>query len=160
MAELRTVEVSGRKYSFYLTSGEKAFKASRKIIAKASTLLSCLASKQTGELNNKLFDLIMEDFDELMETFINKQTLRCNNQLIQDFDEHFEGHFMDIPQLLYKVILENDRDFFHSLPSLIEKGLHAINERLQANSLQKPEQMNQAEETLTKIANNLRENLG
>ena len=99
----------------------------------------------------------MEDFDELFNTFIDKNNIYCDGNLIIDFDEHFAGRFMEIPQLLYKVILENDRDFFTSLPTLIQKGMHTLNERLQANSLPKAEGL---EKALNQVANNLNRNLG
>lgn len=153
----REVTLKGRKYKFYLIPGGKAFEASRKITAKASTLFPCLWNGKIEEFNTKLLELVMEDFDYLFNTFLDKNNIYCDNILINDFDEHFAGRFMDIPQLLYKVILENDRDFFSSLPSLIERGLHRLNEKLQANSLQKPEAV---EEALTTMANKIRENLG
>lgn len=153
----REVTVNGRKYKFYLTAGGKAFEASRKITAKASTLLPCLWNGKIEEFNSKLLELVMDDFDYLFNTFIDKNQLYCDNVLITDFDEHFAGKFTEIPQLLFKVILENDRDFFNSLPTLIERGLHKLNEKLQANSLQKPEAV---EEALTTMASKIRENLG
>lgn len=153
----RTVDVNGNKYEFYLISGQKAFKASRKLMAKASCLLPCFAKGEVSQFNEKLNELILDDFDELLETFIDKNQLRCNGELIMDFDEHFAGRFTEIPQLLYKVILENDRDFFHYLPTLIQKGLATLNEKLQANSLKMP---NGVEEALTKTATSIKENLG
>lgn len=153
----REVKIKNRKYRFYLIEGSKAFNASRKFMAKATTLLPCLTTGKTEEFNSKLMELIIDDFDYLFETFIDKNQLYCDDSLILDFDEHFAGRFTDIAQLLYKVILENDRDFFQCLPTLIEKALHKLNERLQANSLPKAEGI---ENALTKVANNLRENLG
>lgn len=153
----REVKVGKDEYGFYLVPAQKAFKASRKLIAKVSTLLPSFTKGEITEFNSKLNDLILEDLDELMEVFIDKNNLRCNGKIIEDFDEHFAGRFMEIPKLLYKVILENDRDFFTSLPGLIEKALHTLNAKLQANSLPKADK---AEEVLTKMANNLKENLG
>lgn len=153
----REAVVNGHRYKFYLIGGRKAFEASRKILAKLTTVFSCLQDKATLELNDKLYELIMEDFDYLLDTFIDKNTLYCDDRLIADFDEHFAGRFMEIPQLLYKVILENDKDFFTSLPTLIQKAMHKINERLQANSLPKAEGL---EKALNQVANNIKENLG
>lgn len=153
----REVTVNGHKYKFYLIGGLKAFEASRRFTAKATALMPCLWNKQTETFNERLMSLLMEDFDYLLDTFIDKNGLYCDDKLIPDFDEHFAGRFTEIPQLLYKVIMENDKDFFHLLPTLIEKGLHKLNERLQANSLPKAEGL---EEALTQVANNMRENLG
>lgn len=153
----REVVVNGHKYRFYLISGSLAFQASRKILAKLTSMLNCFQDKATNELNAKISELAMEDFDELFDTFIDKNNIYCDGSLITDFDEHFAGRFMDIPQLLYKVILENDKDFFTSLPTLIQKGMHTLNERLQANSLPKAEGL---EKALNQVANNLNQNLG
>lgn len=153
----REVVVNGHKYRFYLISGSLAFQASRKILAKLTSMLNCFQDKATNELNAKISELAMEDFDELFDTFIDKNNIYCDGSLITDFDEHFAGRFMDIPQLLYKVILENDKDFFTSLPILIQKGMHTLNERLQANSLPKAEGL---EKALNQVANNLNRNLG
>lgn len=153
----REVVVNGHKYRFYLISGSLAFQASRKILAKLTSMLNCFQDKATNELNAKISELAMEDFDELFNTFIDKNNIYCDGSLITDFDEHFAGRFMDIPQLLYKVILENDKDFFTSLPTLIQKGMHTLNERLQANSLPKAEGL---EKALNQVANNLNQNLG
>lgn len=153
----REVVVNGHKYRFYLISGSLAFQASRKILAKLTSMLNCFQDKATNELNAKISELAMEDFDELFDTFIDKNNIYCDGSLITDFDEHFAGRFMDIPQLLYKVILENDKDFFTSLPTLIQKGMHTLNERLQANSLPKAEDL---EKALNQVANNLNQNLG
>lgn len=153
----REVVINGHKYRFYLISGSLAFKASRKILGKLTSMLNCFQDRATTELNAKISELVMEDFDELFNTFIDKNNIYCDGNLITDFDEHFAGRFMEIPQLLYKVILENDRDFFTSLPTLIQKGMHTLNERLQANSLPKAEGL---EKALNQVANNLNQNLG
>lgn len=153
----REVRINGHRYKFHLIGGSEAFKASRKIAAKVSTLLPCLWGDKVDEFNTKLLELVMEDFDYLFDTFIDKNAIYCDDKLIVDFDEHFAGRFTEIPQLLYKVIMENDRDFFHLLPTLIEKGLAHLNERLQANSLPKAEGLNQA---LTQVAQNVKNNLG
>lgn len=153
----REVVVNGHRYKFYLIGGCKAFEATRRLTAKATSLFSCLQNGKVEEFNEKLFDLVMSDFDYLMQTFIDKNSLYCDEKLIVDFDEHFAGRFTEIPQLLYKVILENDRDFFHSLPTLIQKGLHKLNESLQANSLPKADGLNQA---LNQVADSLNKNLG
>ena len=153
----REVVVNNRRYKFYLIGGRKAFEASRKILAKLTTVFSCLQDKATVQLNDKLYELIMQDFDYLLDTFIDKNNLYCDDKLIVDFDEHFAGRFMEIPQLLYKVILENDKDFFTLLPTLIQKTMHKINERLQANSLPKAEGL---EKALNQVADSLKENLG
>ena len=147
----REVVINGHKYRFYL------IKASRKILGKLTSMLNCFQDRATTELNAKISELVMEDFDELFNTFIDKNNIYCDGNLITDFDEHFAGRFMEIPQLLYKVILENDRDFFTSLPTLIQKGMHTLNERLQANSLPKAEGL---EKALNQVANNLNRNLG
>lgn len=152
----REVVVNGHKYKFYLIGGRKAFEASRKFTAKAGTLIPCITNGKIEEFNEKLLELIMEDFDYLLDTFIDKNLLYCDDRLIQDFDEHFAGRFTEIPQLLFKVIMENDKDFFHSLPTLIEKGLKHLNERLQANSLPKAEGI---EKALNQVATNI-EKLG
>lgn len=152
----REVVVNGHRYKFYLIGGRKAFEASRKIIAKVSALLSCYQGEKVLELNDKLQELIMQDFDYLLDTFVEKNSLYCDDKLIPDFDEHFAGRFMEIPQLLYKIIMENDKDFFTSLPTLIRKGMETLNARLQANSLPKAEGL---EKALNQVANSIQDNL-
>jgi len=153
----REIKVGKDKYEFYLIGGMDAFNASRKITAKTAMLLPNLINKNTTGFNTDFYNLIMDNFDELLDTFIDKNNLRCNGAVIADFDEHFAGKFTEIPQLLYKVILENDRDFFHSLPILMTKVMAKLNEKLQANSLQMP---NGITEAMDKVASNLKENLG
>lgn len=153
----REVKVNGHRYKFALIPASKAFTASRKLTAKLGTILPCFFNKEVDSLNAKITELIMEDFDYLFDAFIDVNAIYCDDKLIADFDEHFAGRFMDIPQLLYKIILENDRDFFHSLPTLIEKGLHILNERLQVNLSEKADGL---EEALTQVAQNVKENLG
>ena len=153
----REVKVNGHRYKFYLIGGSKAFEATRRFTAKATSLFSCITNQKIDEFNEGLYKLIMEDFDYLFDTFIDKNALYCDDKLIMDFDEHFAGRFTEIPQLLYKVIMENDKDFFHSLPTLIEKALHRLNESLQANSLPKAEGL---ETALNQMANKVKENLG
>ena len=153
----REVKVGDHRYKFYLIGGRKAFEATRRFTAKTTALAPCLTQGKVEEFNSKFYELMMEDFDYLLDTFIDKNQLYCDDRLVTDFDEHFAGRFMEIPKLLYKVIMENDKDFFQSLPSLIEKGLHHLNERLQANSLPKAEGL---ETAMNSIANKMKENLG
>lgn len=153
----REVKVGEHRYKFYLIGGRKAFEATRRFTAKTGALLPCLTQGKVEEFNAKLYELVMNDFDYLLDTFIDKNQLYCDDRLIPDFDEHFAGKFMEIPQLLYKVIMENDKDFFQSLPTLIERGLHLLNERLQANSLPKAEGL---ETALTQLTNEMKQNLG
>lgn len=153
----REVVVSGHRYKFYLIDGSKALEALRKFTAKTATLIPCLINSKIDDFNLKLFELITDDFDYLFDIFIDKNQLYCDDKIINDFDEHFAGRFTDIAKLLYKVVLENDKDFFHSLPTLIEKALHKLNERLQANSLPKAEGL---ETALNQVASSLKENLG
>lgn len=108
----REVVVNGHRYKFYLIGGRQAFEASRRFTAKAGTLIPCIMNQKIDEFNTKLFDLVMDDFDYLLNTFIDRNMLYCDDKLITDFDEHFSGRFTEIPQLLYKVIMENDKDFF------------------------------------------------
>ena len=76
--------------------------------------------------------------------------------LTQGKVEEFNSKFYELMMEDF-VIMENDKDFFQSLPSLIEKGLHHLNERLQANSLPKAEGL---ETAMNSIANKMKENLG
>jgi len=139
----RTVKVRNEEYTFRLVPGMKAFNSLRKLTAKISTLIPDLMAQDNSKLNEDFYNLIMDDVDELLEVFINKEELfvgsGSNKKIVTDFDEHFSGKPIAIAELLYKVIMENDRDFFHSLPSLLEKGLKKLNTKLQANSLQMPE---------------------
>lgn len=152
----REVVVNGHRYKFHLIGGSQAFKSARAFTTKVTTLLPCIVNGKIDEFNSRLMEVVMEDLDSLIDVFINKNALYCDDRLIQDFDEHFAGRFTEIPQLLFKVIMENDKDFFHYLPSLIEKALHTLNEKLQANSLPKAEDLDKA---LTEIANNVKSNL-
>lgn len=152
----REVTVGNHTYEFYLIDGQKAFKASRKIMSKAGSLLTSYQTKNSESINQQINDLIMDDFDMLLDTFIDKNNLRCDGTLITDFGEHFAGRFTDIPKLLYKVILENDKDFFHFLTTLLEKTIHNLAEKVQANSLKNQEM----EETMQTMVKSLKENLG
>ena len=98
-----------------------------------------------------------DSFCKFVADYCEQNNTYCDDQLILDFDEHFAGRFTEVPQLLYKVILENDRDFFHSLPTLIEKLTKTMEEKLPANSL--PNQ-GKVTEAMDSIAQKVKENLG
>ena len=136
MLPQREVEVGGKTYKFYLIGGRKAFNASRTITAKLITLFPTLMSGSTN-VEDILMDIIENEYDKLWKAFIDEHTIECDGRLIEDIDEHFAGCFTDMPKLLYKVIMENDKDFFASLPSLIEKGMEKLIEKQQVNSLPK-----------------------
>lgn len=153
----RTVTVRGEKYTFRLVPGLEAFNALRKLIAKTSTLIPDLIAQDNNKLNENFYNLIMDDIDELLKVFIDKNQLKCNGIAINDFDEHFAGKPIAIAELLYKVIMENDKDFFHSLPSLLEKGLKKLNTKLQENSLTLPEGVNNL---INEAVMKTKENLG
>ena len=136
----RTVEVRGEKYTFRLVPAMTAFTELRKLASKAGSLLPDLASQDKSNFKNNLSELILDDVDHLIDVFIDKNQLQVNGKLLggeNEFNEHFAGKAIAIGELLYKVILENDKDFFHSLPSWIGKGLKLLNTKLQANSLPK-----------------------
>lgn len=135
----RTVKIGEDTYKFYLVGGRKAFMATRSVLAKLTTLVPALLSGNT-DIQTQIMELINEDYDNLWSAFINEETLYCNGELIQDIDEHFAGKFTDMPILLYHVIMENDKDFFASLPLLIKKGLEKL-EKQQANSLPKADEI-------------------
>lgn len=153
----REVVVNHHRYKFYLTPGSKAFKASRQFATKLATVLPCVWEKRIDDLNNIITELLMDDFDTLFDTFIDKNQMYCDDKLIADFDVHFAGRFTEIPQLLYKVILENDRDFFHSLPILLEKLTDKLTESLPVNSLQNQDKVMGA---LDSLAQKAKESLG
>lgn len=158
----REIEVRGKKYKFVLTPAGKALLALRKITAKMSALIPNLVAQNPDKVNEDLFEVVTEQYDELFKTFVDVNQLKYKDKksdwkLVDDFDEHFQGECLAPVELLYKVILENDKDFFHSLPSLINKGLKKLNENLQANSLPMPNGISQTMET---VANSLKENLG
>lgn len=153
----REVVVNHHRYKFYLTPGLKAFKASRQFATKLATILPCVWEKRVDDLNNIVTELLMDNFDNLFDTFIDKNQIYCDDKLIADFDEHFAGRFTEIPQLLYKVIMENDRDFFHSLPTLIENLANHLTANLPVNSLQNQEKTMEA---LDSLAQKVKENLG
>ena len=136
----RTVEVRGSKYTFRLVPAMTAFTELRKLTAKGASIIPELTSENKDKLKQDFLSLIMDDIDHLIEVFIDIDQLKVGNSLIggkDEFDEHFAGKALAIGELLYKIILENDKDFFHSLPSSIEKGLKWLNTKLQANSLPK-----------------------
>lgn len=137
----RTVKIGEDTYKFYLVGGRKAFMATRSVLAKMVTLVpSLLSDNKDVDIQNQVMELINEDYDNLWKAFINEETLYCNGELIQDIDEHFAGKFTDMPILLYKVIMENDKDFFASLPSLVKKGMEKL-EKQQVNSLPKADEI-------------------
>ena len=114
------------------------------------------------KVNEEFYNIITDEFDNLFETFIDKENIKVKEKgeawkLIEDFDEYFQGECLVPVELLYKAILENDKSFFHSLPTLINKGLKKLNENLQANSLQMPEGI---QGTMEAVANSLEKNLG
>ena len=157
----KEIEVRGKKYKFVLTPAMKALKGLQRITGKMSALIPNLIAKNPEKVNEDLFEIVTEQYDELFETFVDVNQLKVKEKsdwkLVGDFDEHFQGECLAPVELLYKVILENDRSFFHSLPGLINKGLKKLNENLQANSLQMPNGINQ---TMESVANSLKENLG
>lgn len=153
----KKVKIGEDVYEFYLTGGLKAFNASKKFASELGMILPSLMVKDANGVNLRIAKLIEENFEELFSTFIDKNNLKCNNEIILDFDEHFAGKFTDIPELLYKVIIENDKDFFHSLPTLAEKAMKWINEKQLVNSLKNPEETMDA---LAQMAQEKAENLG
>ena len=157
----KEIEVRGKKYKFVLTPAMKALKGLQRITGKMSALIPNLIAKNPEKVNEDFFNIITDEYDELFETFVDINQLKCKEKgdwkLIEDFDEHFSGECTAPVELLYKVILENDRSFFHSLPTLINKGLKKLNENLQANSLPMPSGISQ---TMDNVANSLKENLG
>lgn len=158
----REIEVREKKYKFVLTPAGKALLALRKITAKMSALIPNLIAQNPEKVNEDLFNIVTEQYDELFETFVDVNQLKYKDKgdwkLVGDFNEHFQGECLAPVELLYKVILENDKDFFHSLPSLIVKKRNQLNEFLQANLLQTPNGTNNP--IMDNIANNLKENLG
>lgn len=161
---LKEVEIKVREqqYKLPLIGAMKALKGLQRITGKMSALIPNAIANNSEKLNEDFFNIITDEFDELFDTFIDKNNIKVNDKkdgwkLISDFDEHFQGKCTAPVELLYKVILENDKSFFHSLPTLINKGLKKLNENLQANSLQMPNGINQTMET---VANSLKENLG
>ena len=159
----REIEVRGKKYKFVLTPAGKALLALRKITAKMSALIPNLVAQNPQKVNEDLFEIITQEYDELFETFVDVNQLKCKGkkgdwELIGDFDEHFQGECLAPVELLYKVILENDKDFFHSLPSLIVKKRNQLNEFLLANLSQMPNETNNP--IIDNVANSLKEKLG
>ncbi len=158
----REIEVRGKKYKFVLTPAGKALLALRKITAKMSALIPNLVAQNPDKVNKDLFEIVTEQYDELFETFVDVNQLFVKEKgiwkLISDFDEHFQGECLAPVELLYKVILENDKDFFHSLPSLIVKKRNQLNEFLLANLSQTPN--GTSNPTMDNIANSLKEKLG
>ena len=158
----KEIEVRGKKYKFVLTPAGKALLALRKITAKMSALIPNLVAQNPDKVNEDLFEIVTEQYDELFETFVDVNQLQIkekgNWKTIPDFDEHFQGECLAPVELLYKVILENDKDFFHSLPSLIVKKRNQLNEFLLANLSQTPNGTNNP--MMDNIANSLKEKLG
>ena len=159
----REIEVRGKKYRFVLTPAGKALLALRKITAKMSALIPNLVAKNPEKVNEDLFEIVTEQYDELFETFVDVNQLKYKDKksdwkLVENFDEHFQGECLAPVELLYKVILENDKDFFHSLPSLIVKKRNQLNEFLLANLSQTPNGTNNP--MMDNIANSLKEKLG
>lgn len=136
----RTVKIGEDTYKYYLVGGRKAFMATRSSLAKLTSLVPTLLSDKETDFSNQIMELVNDDYDNLWKAFINEETLYCNGELIQDIDEHFAGKFTDMPILLYKVIMENDKDFFASLPSLIKKGMEKLGKQ-QANLLPKADEI-------------------
>ena len=156
------IEVREQKYRLPLIGAMKALKGLQRITGKMSALIPNIIAHNPEKVNEDFFNIITDEYDELFETFVDINQLKFEDKkgdwkLINDFDEHFSGQCTAPVELLYKAILENDKSFFHSLPTLINKGLKKLNENLQANSLQMPSGINQTMET---VANSLKENLG
>ena len=158
----KEIEVRGKKYKFVLTPAMKALKGLQRITGKMSALIPNLIAKNPEKVNEDFFNIITDEYDELFETFVDVNQLKFKNkkadwELISDIDEHFQGECTAPVELLYKVILENDRSFFLSLPTLINKGLKKLNENLPANLSQK---LNEPNPIMDNIASSLKENLG
>ena len=158
----REIEVRGKKYKFVLTPAGKALKALKIITGKLSGLIPNLVAQNADKVNEDLLDIITDQYDELFSAFVDVNQLKVKEKgdwkVIPDFDEHFQGECLAPVELLYKVILENDKDFFHSLPSLIVKKRNQLNEFLLANLSQTPN--GTSNPMMDNIANSLKEKLG
>lgn len=132
----REVKVRDTEYKFNLVGSWKALTALKRVAGKSTTLIPNLMSGKTEQLNSDFLNLITEEFDELFSEFVDINQLYYKDKkdkqwkLIGDFDEHFAGSCMAPVELLYKVIMENDKDFFPSLPSLIMNLYNKVNEFL------------------------------
>lgn len=162
MAKEVEIKVRDKQYKIYLIGAMNALKGLQRITGKMSALIPNMIAKNPEKVNEEFYNIITDEFDNLFETFIDKENIKVKEKgkdwkLIEDFDEYFQGECLVPVELLYKAILENDKSFFHSLPTLINKGLKKLNENLQANSLQMPEGI---QGTMEAVANSLEKNLG
>jgi len=160
------VKIGSDKYSFYLVPAREAYLKIAKYGGNFSKMVTSLLQHDTDSFNEILDKLLNEDeIVDLFETFIGKRDLFCNGNLINNLDEHFAGHASDMYKLLFKAIEANDKDFFTSLPTLIENLVGKITEKLQANSLPNQDEISNEQnketiEALNNLAKKAKEGLG
>ena len=104
---------------------------------------------------NKIMDTLADENElvELFETFVEKRGLMKDGIVINNIDEEFAGKISNMYKLLFEAIKANDKNFFTSLPTLIEKVQAWVAEKLQVNLSQNPNSENsEAMEALANLA--------
>ncbi len=148
------VILDNNKYSFYLLGGMQAYLKMAKYGGNFSKLIASLLQQDIETFNNILNNILDEnELMNLFKDFVADRSLCLDGEPIKDLNEFFAGK----PSLMYKLLFEaikaNDKDFFTSLPTLIDNLVGKITERLQASSLQNPEEEEQSRETLEALNN-------
>ena len=155
------VSIDGEKYSFYLLPAKIGYLKLAKYGGNFSKMVTSLLQGDTINFN-KILDTLVDEKEivELFETFVEKRSLMKDNVIVNNIDEEFAGKPSSMYKLLFEAIKANDKDFFTSLPTLIETLVGKVTQKLQANSLQSPSEENsEAMEALKNMVNQAK-NLG
>ena len=155
------VSIDGETYSFYLLPGKIGYLKLAKYGGNFSKMVTSLLQGDTTNFNKILDSLVDEkEIVELFETFVEKRGLMKSGVVVNNIDEEFAGKPSQMYKLLFEAIKANDKDFFTSLPTLIESLVGKLTEKLQASSLPNQKENNsEAMEALNNLVNQAK-NLG
>jgi len=155
------VLVDNEKYTFYLLPAKVGYLKLAKYGGNFSKMATSLLQGDTVNFN-KILDTLVDEKEivELFETFVEKSSLMKDDVIVNNIDEEFAGKPSSMYKLLFEAIKANDKDFFTSLPTLIETLVGKMTQKLQANSLpNQKEESSEAMEALNNLVNQAK-NLG
>lgn len=158
------IKIGENTYKITLVGGLTAYTKIAKYGGNFTQMVASLLQSNVVEFNSILAKMVEPDeIVELFNTFVQPNQLFCNGNLVLNIDEHFSGKPSDMYKLLFEAIKANDKDFFTSLPTLMENLVAQITAKLApANSSLNPEETANQElikENLTNLASKLKGNL-
>ena len=153
------------KYSINYLDAVTAYLKLAKYGGNFSKMVSSLLQGNTEIFNNILDQLVEpKELLEMFNVFVKDRNVKCDGVLITDIGTHFQGRPTDMFKLLFKAIEANDKDFFTSLPTLIESLVGKITEKLQTSLLpnqgeENSEKNQEAMDALMNLAQKAKETL-